>query len=561
MGRIQVMEAKIVAPQSGASLRKIMEDRSDDINAIYPEIRAITAARVTRNKTYYPAESLIGSVEAGSGIYSLLDPYPVPVIRDHNATPGMLGGESSPIYGRVKYAKFVSDGAGGGYVSVVPEISDPKAIQMILSERFLTVSIGVETDSVRCSICGQGEGASDTQQDYPCTHVPGNTYIVDGVPREAYRIIGPVWFEEISFVTIPSDTTARVLSKSVVQNESLPLLGIRSERDGDISIKGKEERFAMIRETWNKSSKIFGSGTIVAQTGSLPFNSEAQVVSKVGTSTMPKEGSITVKSVDSALDKANSQETSGGITAIPLPVEPRESESFGLGSKNPDDKPSIENVAIVDETIPGKPEESLLKECDMKKPEEHAEATSGVEIASGETVANTRTESGSNPTEFHKDETVVALTQVREALLEEIAGYKEQIASFENKCLELSSESHKHLAFEVALLSKVLRKVVTRNKSTEEYAKELRKRSSRSLGDTLGDLLMEYGDSAPVETALVEKIVSPVLKTDESREAMPPATIESSEKGRVSAIEETSDDSVYAHFGVKPKLNSVTPTA
>jgi hypothetical protein len=558
MGRIQVMEAKIMAPQSGASLRKIMEDRSDDISAIYPEIRAITAARVTRNKTYYPAESLIGSAETGSGIYSLLDPYPVPVIRDHNATPGMLGGESSPIYGRVKYAKFVSDGAGGGYVSVVPEISDPKAIQMILSERFLTVSIGVETDSVRCSICGQGEGASDTQQDYPCTHVPGNTYIVDGVPREAYRIIGPVWFEEISFVTIPSDTTARVLSKSVVQNESLPLLGVRSERDGDISIKGKEERFAMIRETWNKSSKVFGFGTIVAQTGSLPFNSEAQAVSKVGTSTMPKEGSITVKSVDSALDKANSQETSGGVADTP---SPRESESSGLGSKNPDDKPSIENEAIVAETIPGNPEESLLKECDMKKPEEHAEAPSGVEIASGETVANTRTKSGSNPTEFHKDETVIALTQVREALLEEIAGYKEQIASFENKCLELSRESHKHLAFEVALLSKVLRKVATRNKSTEEYAKELRKRSSRSLEDTLGDLLLEFGDSAPVETSLVEKIASPVLKTDESREAMSPATLESSEKGRVSAIEETSDESVYAHFGVKPKLNSVTPTA
>jgi len=528
MGRIQIVESTLMSPQSGGHARKLLEEYKGDIDAIYPEIRVITAARVTRNKTYYPAESLIGDSAIGNGIYSLLEPYPKPIIKDHNAVPGMLGGDTSPVYGRVKYAKFVSDGGGGGYVSVVPEISDPYAIQMILSERFLTVSIGIETSSVKCSICGAEEGANDS-----CTHIPGNIYIIDGTPKECYRVIGPVWFEEISFVTIPSDTTARVISKSSTQNESIPLLGVRSLRDGDISIKGKEERFALIKESWNRNKDVPPPRTIVAQAGTPPVAAKSSI--------------------------KGMEDDAIGVNSEPSPIKPNISSSLvaseslssvqsqEAGVENTDNKNGENNETDLE----SENSDITLKESNMKKPEVETSA-----------ISNTVAEGGATGV----TETLESLQKVKESLLLEIASYKEQIASFEDKCLELANTSHKRLAMEVAILSKILRKAVSRNKTTEEFAKELRKRTTHSLEDTLEDLLAEFGDSAPVDITRVEKVASPVIKTDETQAAQAATeklVEESKDLGTVGDIEETPSDSVYAYFRVisKPSTDSATPAA
>jgi hypothetical protein len=185
----------------------------DAPKVIFPEIRAITANKVTRNKTYYPIASLVGDPSVGTGIKSFTDAFGlgrgVPIIKDHMLRPGMFGGESSPIYGRVIHADFVNQGSGG-YLRIIPSITDKDAIEAILSERFLTVSIGVECDSVLCSICG-----SNLAEEGLCEHNKGESY--EGI--ECYWMMGPVKGQEVSFVGAPSDTDAGVINPNMTADK------------------------------------------------------------------------------------------------------------------------------------------------------------------------------------------------------------------------------------------------------------------------------------------------------------------------------------------------------
>ncbi len=175
---------------------------------IYPTIRAIHADKVTRNRTLYPTNSLLGDYKEYTGLSSFTYPYPIPIIRDHQSHPGMFGGSSSLPYGRVAApAEFVRS-QDYGYVQVVSAITDPFAIDMILSERFLTVSIGCEAEEVRCSICKSN--LADEEDAENCTHSKGEYYEDSMCVWE----IGPIRMREISFVNVPSDDRAMIIDPS-----------------------------------------------------------------------------------------------------------------------------------------------------------------------------------------------------------------------------------------------------------------------------------------------------------------------------------------------------------
>lgn len=161
-----------------------------------PRIEAIHAGR-TRNDNIYPAEKLKGDYKLKSGVYSFLQPYPKPVIKNHDT-------DSEPL-GRVTNAQFITDSATGKEaVVIIPEITDPETIEKILDGRYLTVSIGATTDSAICNICGK-----DIIKEGWCGHVRGEEY--DGVV--CGWIVGNLWFDEVSFVNVPADSDAKVIDK------------------------------------------------------------------------------------------------------------------------------------------------------------------------------------------------------------------------------------------------------------------------------------------------------------------------------------------------------------
>jgi hypothetical protein len=188
---------------------------------IFPEIRAITANWVTKNYTYYPAESLIGNPSLGTGLVSFTHPYNIPIIRDHNSGGGMFGGEAAVPYGRVYSAEFVTSDTGGSYVRAIPAITDDWAINMVMSGRFLTVSIGTETSSVNCSICLAEGHNINMIEDGRCDHNRGEKY--DG--QTCVWVIGPVKAQEISFVNVPADVNAGVITRNLDIAEVRAMVG------------------------------------------------------------------------------------------------------------------------------------------------------------------------------------------------------------------------------------------------------------------------------------------------------------------------------------------------
>lgn len=163
---------------------------------LLPRIEAIHAG-TTRNYTRYPSDKLKGDPILKSGVYSWLHPYAKPVIYNHDV--------NTSASGRIQAATFSEmTSAGRPGIIVVPKITEASAIEGILGGRLLTVSIGATTDSAICSICG-----TDIINEGFCGHMKGESF--DGTTAE--WIVGNVYFDELSWVNVPADQNAMVVSQ------------------------------------------------------------------------------------------------------------------------------------------------------------------------------------------------------------------------------------------------------------------------------------------------------------------------------------------------------------
>jgi hypothetical protein len=106
---------------------------------------------------------------------------------------------------------------GLGHINGTLKITDPEAIQKILDERYLTVSISMSSDSAYCSECGQN-WVSEGQ----CEHERGQTYD-SGIP--VVLIPGKQSYNHVGFVSEPADQFAAGLKGiELVSNDSVKQL-------------------------------------------------------------------------------------------------------------------------------------------------------------------------------------------------------------------------------------------------------------------------------------------------------------------------------------------------
>lgn len=249
-------------PTRYEDLRHVTESFGDDLPfAIFPEIHVITADKVTKNYTYYPYKSLKGDPNAGTGITSFYYPYNVPIIKDHNTSGGFFGGEGCAPYGRVYHAALKQPKNASKWVQAVPAITDPWAIEMILTKRFLTVSLGSETDEVKCSICMAQLGekkAPNMIEVGRCDHYRGEVYD-EGL---CYWVIGPIKALETSFVNEPADDEAGVVRPDIGEAARALIVGTDGETLLDMATSSKESAEAyrstslcVSKETFNTIMK------------------------------------------------------------------------------------------------------------------------------------------------------------------------------------------------------------------------------------------------------------------------------------------------------------------
>jgi hypothetical protein len=163
-------------------------------------------------------------------------PYKKPILPRHPSTGLFTPADEPDALGRVQSAKFfrlteddeafdndykepMVDGLGSGYVQTVGKVSDEEAVQKFIDGRYLTVSAGMISDNLICSICNHDWAKTRM----PCEHDPGRVYEIEvgdsdskkkakTVKRLAYHITGKLDYDHWATVNTPADAHAVVVS-------------------------------------------------------------------------------------------------------------------------------------------------------------------------------------------------------------------------------------------------------------------------------------------------------------------------------------------------------------
>jgi hypothetical protein len=117
---------------------------------------------------------------------------------------------------------------GLGHINGTLKITDPVAIQKVLDERYLTVSISMSSDSAYCSECGQ-----DWVSEGQCEHDRGQVYD-SGIP--VVLIPGKQNYNHVGFVSEPADKFAAGL-------KGIELVGSDSVKELDSVIQVLDNHF------------------------------------------------------------------------------------------------------------------------------------------------------------------------------------------------------------------------------------------------------------------------------------------------------------------------------
>lgn len=215
------------------------DSTSDSGHSLLVKVAATHAGIVNSNHRFYRPDRM---QEAAHQWVPENGRYPKPVLLEHN--------HKSDVLGRVRSARYVDesykwsndfptikdsifydqkvdlyksidwivdnlmplqDYSGLGYLELGLNITNPDAIEKVLRDEYLTVSVGFQTDAAYCSICHQDWG-----QDDKCEHRPGMTDEETG--RTMFLIPNKFMYDELSFVNFPADPFAGKISKDSLKD-------------------------------------------------------------------------------------------------------------------------------------------------------------------------------------------------------------------------------------------------------------------------------------------------------------------------------------------------------
>lgn len=274
-------------------IRRVLDKATKDskkIKSLTAKIEATHSGIINKNKWFYTPTGM------RDGTSSFVEPFNKPVLTNHDSEGDALGRVVDAEYisyndveevGLVdtidtasyfkKIKTFIDsemfndkDYKGLGHISLTVEITDEEAIDKLLDGRYLTVSIGGDTEQAVCSICGQDKKNVEDSED-SCEHWRGEVY--DG--EEAFMIGGKMSFSEVSFVNSPADENAKVKllkdSLSIEDNtklQELEILDFIIENTGDDKLKIKLSDLALSDKLKSLLENAFKSLKLDDQTSS-----------------------------------------------------------------------------------------------------------------------------------------------------------------------------------------------------------------------------------------------------------------------------------------------------
>jgi len=207
-------------PERGFRLGAMM----DKVNRRSSKASLLVTFDATHSGTIVNARCYPG-LQMRDSIQSWLNPFPKPILEQHPDKNPPPGAKEPIVYGRardVEFVQLVNDAQlaqdwktptkkdrGSGFIKLRAGIEDKNAIEQIMDGRFLTVSAGMDTDHMFCSVCGSDWALRDGR----CSHVPNQSYKLGDGDFDAimYLITGKLYYDHLARVNSPAQPYATVL--------------------------------------------------------------------------------------------------------------------------------------------------------------------------------------------------------------------------------------------------------------------------------------------------------------------------------------------------------------
>ena len=190
---------------------------SIDPNSLMVEIEAMHASPYyTRNCTRYMGSCLKNSIK------SWTKPYGAPLIKHHNEKNG-------DIIGRVVAAEYKETGTLSGTPALLLTVNVPneEAKRDIKNGLLQTVSIGVTSEDVRCSVCGHKYTSEQDMKEHE--HERGVIYGAERCTWDFHQMTA----KELSFVVVPSDMYAKSVRVYPATDTPITILNSIEQQEGD----------------------------------------------------------------------------------------------------------------------------------------------------------------------------------------------------------------------------------------------------------------------------------------------------------------------------------------
>ena len=158
--------------------------------ALVVELAASHIGYVNDNHYFYTTEDTPESIK------SFTEPFEKPVLINHDHEGDALGRVKNANYLELDFKDASDITEPKGLVQLSVRVTDQAAIEKILDERYLTVSVGSRSQDAVCSLCNRNFSTSGI-----CEHKKGKKY----GGKLAYVKIGKREYKDVSFVNVPAD--------------------------------------------------------------------------------------------------------------------------------------------------------------------------------------------------------------------------------------------------------------------------------------------------------------------------------------------------------------------
>lgn len=210
---------KLIKPELLKDAQSLLEDMKSAGKkpVLSAQFDATHSGRLT-NMRVYPGSRMRRAVD------SFMKPSPKAVLKHHNDDQDPIGRVESAKYIQLKFGqefdhdfKSPKEDTGSGYIQLGVNIMDQDTIDKVLDGRLCDISTSQSCQGLFCSICG--DNVQSPKSD--CEHWPGKYYSAEDSEDEylCYMITGDLAYREVSIVSVPADSYAKVSSLKLKHSE------------------------------------------------------------------------------------------------------------------------------------------------------------------------------------------------------------------------------------------------------------------------------------------------------------------------------------------------------